>query len=103
ELEGGCWLGDGEEVVLFEVLVLARTRRRLQELWRVTREKVSSDRWGWYSFASFDILESARFGEAVWVTAKNESASLLCDDAYTDPADQSSTLPGTLKSDPSDG
>jgi len=82
ELEGGCWLADGDDGVIFEVLVLARSRRRLEQLWRVTREKVSPDRWGWYSFATFDILDPRRFGDRLWITAKNDSESVLDEDAY---------------------
>jgi hypothetical protein len=103
ELEGGCWLADGDQVVTFEVLVVTHTRRRLEQLWRVTRENVSSDRWGWYSFATFDILDCRRFGAALWITAKNESASLLHDDAYAGPTGEAAALPGATERGPSNG
>lgn len=66
----------------FEVLVLTHSRARLQQLWRATRDEVPPERWGAYSFATFDLLEPRRFREAHWVTAGNHVVPLLYDDAF---------------------
>jgi hypothetical protein len=65
----------------FEVVVLTHSRGRLQELWRAAREEVAPERWGDYSFGTFDLLAPRWFGEAEWVTANNDLVPLLYDDA----------------------
>jgi hypothetical protein len=45
----------------FEVLVLTHSQGRLQQLWRVARDEVPPERWGAYSFGTFDLLGPAGF------------------------------------------
>jgi hypothetical protein len=62
-------------------MLLTRSRRRLTQLWRATRETVDGNRWPWYSFATLDVLDPERFGKPHWVTAANEFERLLHEDA----------------------
>ncbi len=55
----------------------------LQQLWRAARDKVSAERWGDYSFATFDSLYSREFQNARWVTAGNGLVPLLYDAAFS--------------------
>ena len=77
----------------FEVLVLTHSRPRLQQLWRVARDEVPPERWGAYSFGTFDLLEPRRFREACWVTAGNELVPLLYDDAFPAAATEPTAAP----------
>jgi hypothetical protein len=70
----------------FEVVVLTHSWPRLQHLWRATRQEASEERWSWYSFATFDVLEPGAFAETDWVTANNDRVGLLYDDESTSPA-----------------
>ncbi len=66
----------------FEVLVLTPSRPRLQQLWRAARDEVPAERWGDYSFATFDALDSREFQNAPWVTGGNDLVPLLYDAAF---------------------
>lgn len=82
ELDLAQGLGAVLPVPSFEVLVLTHSQRRLQELWRTARDEVPPERWGAYSFGTFDLLEPRSFREARWVTAENDLVPLLYDDAF---------------------
>jgi len=86
----------------FEVLVLTHSQGRLQQLWHVTRDEISSDRWSDYSFATFDQLEPRRFREAFWVTANNERVPLLYPDAFPTAAIEPATAPTAAAPDTAD-
>lgn len=81
ETEAGRWLGADRAPSDFEVLVLTRSRQRLNHLWRTTREAVDGNRWRNYLFATLDLLYPQRFGGEHWVSAANQFESLLYDDA----------------------
>jgi hypothetical protein len=66
----------------FEVLVLAPSARRLGHLWQVAREHVTEERWRWYSFATFDVLQAHRFGDYAWQTLDGQQVRLLYDQAF---------------------
>jgi hypothetical protein len=68
----------------FEVCVLTRSRQRLNQLWRATRETVDGNRWSWYSFATLDLLQPQRFRDTSWVSAENEFVSLLHNQAFVE-------------------
>jgi hypothetical protein len=82
ELDLAQGLGAVLPVSSFEVLGLTHSQGRLQQLWRVARDEVPSERWGAYSFGTSDLLEPGRFREACWVTAENDLVPLLYDDAF---------------------
>lgn len=71
----------------FEVFVLTHSRPRLQQLWRATQSEIPRERWGCYSFATFDAFDSREFQSACWVTAGNDLVPLLYDAEF--PADAS--------------
>jgi hypothetical protein len=73
-------LGEGCEEC--EVVVLTRSRRRLDELRAVAREEVDEDRWSDYLFATLDVLEPTRFAEQSWLTLEDEAVHLLWEKAY---------------------
>ena len=84
EDEEGRWLGADRTAVDFEVCVLTRSRQRLNQLWRATRETVDGNRWSWYSFATLDLLQPQRFRDTSWVSAENEFVSLLHNQAFVE-------------------
>jgi hypothetical protein len=82
ELDLAQGLGAVLPVSSFEVLMLTHSQGRLQQLWRAARDKVPPERWGAYSFGTFDLLEPSRFREADWVTAEDNLVPLLYDDTF---------------------
>ncbi len=71
----------------FEVVVLARSEKRMQHLWAEARAHVPDDRWWAYRFATWDALGPAKFGGACWVDLERSWSPLLDSRAFTAPAD----------------
>jgi Replication-relaxation len=61
----------------FEVLVLAKDARRLERLFAAARREVPKERWAWWSFATLEALDPARFGGCVWLTLERQRTPLL--------------------------
>ncbi len=72
----------------FEVVVLTHSRARLVNLWNAAREEVGQDRWSWYFFATFEVLNPRRFGDDTWITLEEEYLSLLYSDDEPEPGGQ---------------
>ena len=67
----------------FEVLVLARDKRRLEQLQAAARREVAEERWAWWSFATLGVLDPARFGGCAWLTLAGSRTPLLYDSYRT--------------------
>jgi Replication-relaxation len=65
----------------FEVLVVAPSEQRLQNITTMARQVVDSNRWDAYLFATLDILERSRFAEAEWRCLDGEAFRLLFADS----------------------
>ena len=67
---------------VFDVMVLTNSRSRLQHLWQAARSEVPEERWDWYLFATFEILQPRKFGGQAYLTLGGEQTGLLDDDAF---------------------
>lgn len=65
----------------FEVLVLAPSDGRRDRLRQAARREVAPQRWGWYSFATVEVLDPTRIGGYEWLTLDGERVRLLYDQA----------------------
>ena len=65
----------------FEVLVLAHDAARLERLRAAARWEVPEERWGWWSFATLEVLAPGRFAHAGWLTLEGRRVGLLYDRA----------------------
>jgi len=72
----------------FEVLVLTTSEARLAHLWEVARRTVVRERWPDYAFATFAVLDPARFASHDWLTLAGEHTALLYRDAYVAELDE---------------
>jgi hypothetical protein len=68
----------------FEVMVLTHSLARLKHLGQAARQELSRDRWSWYFFATFEILDPTKFGGDVWINLEGEWSSLLYPEAFED-------------------
>jgi Replication-relaxation len=66
------WLRDD-----FEVLVVAPSEQRLQNITTMARQVVDSNRWDAYLFATRDVLERSRFADAEWRCLDGSTYGLL--------------------------
>jgi hypothetical protein len=66
----------------YEVVVLTRSGRRLEDLRAVARDEVPEDRESDYLFATLDVLEPAKFANAPWLTLEGRAVQLLWSKAY---------------------
>jgi len=82
ESEEGPWLRSDRTPEDFEVLVLTRSRPRLNQLRRVTHEVVEANRLSSYLFATSDLLDIKEFGEDRWITTGGQWTPLLYDGAF---------------------
>jgi Replication-relaxation len=65
----------------FEVLIVAPSEQRLQNVLTVSRKSVKPDRWDAYLFTTLDVLQRSRFGEAEWRCLDGSTFGLLFADA----------------------
>jgi len=64
------------------VAALTHSRRRLENLCRVARDEVPTERWGAYLFATFEALEAEDFAGYGWTTLDGEEVPLLPDGVW---------------------
>lgn len=69
----------------FEVVVLTHSRARLANLSSAARKEVRRDRWSWYTFASFEILDPRRFDDYSWRTLEEKYVTFLYGDDAPEP------------------
>ena len=72
----------------FEVLVMTCSAGRLRHLCEAAQAEVPEDRWDDYSFATFDVLDPATFGESAWTTLWGDEVGLLYSCAYPPDPDE---------------
>ena len=66
----------------FDVMVLTSSRSRLEHLWRAALQEVPEERWDWYLFATFEILQLKTFHDQSYLTLRGERVGVLDDDAF---------------------
>ena len=71
--------------------MLTHSRRRLENLCRVARDEVPSERWDAYLFATFEALEADDFAGYGWTTLEGEEAPLLPDELWDEEVEAGAT------------